>query len=146
LAYHTRFVFLDEVTVTRFLLADSYGATHADKQFQRVFYNLNSILKDIGYSEAEIKEVLRRRTKLIGGNRVFDDIFGGRPDAAREKIEILKANHCGGPTLALLKLSLGLPQSVVRVMHYLNNHCLDSEIRSKRGKTATVPATDGTVR
>jgi glycosyltransferase involved in cell wall biosynthesis len=146
LASHTQFVFLDEVTVTRFLLADSYGATHADKQFQRVFYNLKSILKDIGYSEVEIEKVLRRRTKYIGANRVFDDILGGRPDAAREKIDVLKANHCGGPTLALLKMSLGLPRIVVRAMHYWNNHRHDSEIRSKRGMTVTVSATDGTVR
>ena len=126
LAYHTRLVFLDQVMVTRFMLHDSYGAANADKQFYWIFYNLNLIMREIGYGEAEIRKVLRRHTKYIGANRVLDDLLAGRPDTAREKIELLKANHCGGPTLALLRLSLGLPHIVVRILQYWNNRRYDT--------------------
>ena len=139
LAHHTNFIFLDEVMVTRLLLADSYGAQHADKQFYRIFYNLRSILNEFGCGENEIKAILSRRTKFIGANRVFDDILAGRIERAREKMDILRANNAGRPLLALLQLSLALPRIIVRVMHYWNNRRRERDIRSYRSRVQTVP-------
>lgn len=133
ISHYTNFIFLDKVTVSRFIYQDSFGNQNADRQFGRIFYSIDNVLTQFKFDDKYRKEMLHKKTKLIGFDRIYDDLLYGHKEAAQKKIVILSKYSKRKWIIIFFKILIHLPRIVIRVFSFLNNRIRKMKIKQKKG-------------